>query len=167
MANIATQHIPPNTQEFNQEIRKSEWRHPDMGVDDRVRKRLQGHPRKLKPVKGTSTFNEPSTSSRKSTRLTRSRVKNESKLGLNNLIITDFFKPTEAKPDLKKMKIENTNHNIIDLTKPKRIIDLTKAEDLKPDLKKVTEKRIITETEAKPDYLSCLFCVCFRTGKFN
>ncbi|EGG06222.1 uncharacterized protein MELLADRAFT_87371 [Melampsora larici-populina 98AG31] len=35
MAKIATVHIPPNTPEFQYEIKKNQWIHPNMGVDDR------------------------------------------------------------------------------------------------------------------------------------
>ncbi|KAH9809276.1 hypothetical protein DFH28DRAFT_1111851 [Melampsora americana] len=63
MANIASIYIPPNTPEFREEIKKTQWIHPDMDVNHRVKTRLQGHPRKLHEVfhhEGTSNSNQHS-----------------------------------------------------------------------------------------------------------
>ncbi|KAH9807120.1 hypothetical protein DFH28DRAFT_1153161 [Melampsora americana] len=120
MKGIATQYLPPNTREFNLEIKKSEWTHPDMGVDDRVKMQLQGHPRKLQPVKRHSS------SSRKASAFANSSITIESKPDIkmiNRNSTIDMTDPEESKPDFKML-----GH--------KRIIDLTDdAFDSKPDLK--------------------------------
>ncbi|KAH9808565.1 hypothetical protein DFH28DRAFT_908529 [Melampsora americana] len=122
MANLATQYIPPNTREFNEEIKKSEWKHPDMGVDERVQMRLQGHPRKLQEVQYAKAS---SSTSRKTVSMTNSGVDFDSKpkwTHLTNCQIIDLTedidtKPiiknfhglseqTESKPEVKKIKKE-------------------------------------------------------------
>ncbi|KAH9807222.1 hypothetical protein DFH28DRAFT_1074387 [Melampsora americana] len=63
MANIASIYIPPNTPEFREEIKKTQWTHPDMNVDHRVKTHLQGHPQRLHEVfhhEGTSNSNQHS-----------------------------------------------------------------------------------------------------------
>ncbi|KAH9811965.1 hypothetical protein DFH28DRAFT_1223487 [Melampsora americana] len=45
IANIASIYIPPNTAEFRNEIKKTQWIHPEMSVEHRVKTRFQGHPR--------------------------------------------------------------------------------------------------------------------------
>ncbi|KAH9811315.1 hypothetical protein DFH28DRAFT_1182094 [Melampsora americana] len=139
MAKIATVHLPPNTREFNQEIKKSEWQHPDMGVDDRVRMRLQGHPRKLKAVKGP--YNRGSTSSRKSTRVPHRHLNIEAKPDLNKIDkkrIINLTDDIDEKPDLKR------------LIKGPVFTQSLDAAETKPDLMK------IIKVEEKPDvkYLS-------------
>ncbi|KAH9807521.1 hypothetical protein DFH28DRAFT_1100993 [Melampsora americana] len=134
MAKIATVHLPPNTREFNQEIKKSEWRHPDMGVDDCVRMRLQGHPRQLKAVKGAK--HRGSTTSRRATRVPHSggfiKAKPELKKTHPKHII-DLTKDIDEKPDLKKhFQRPNVSH-------------LNEAAETKPDLMKIKLE------EAKPD----------------
>ncbi|KAH9808120.1 hypothetical protein DFH28DRAFT_1198081 [Melampsora americana] len=104
------------------EIKKSEWTHPDMGVDDRVYMRLQGHPRKLRPVKDCSS------SSRKAKPFTNTDINIEAKPDpkkLNRKSLINSSEPVELKPDLKML----TNKRII--------IDLTDPMESKPDLKKV------------------------------
>ncbi|KAH9813385.1 hypothetical protein DFH28DRAFT_897204 [Melampsora americana] len=111
MANIATQYIPPNTREFNLEVKKSEWTHPDMGVDHRVQMRLQGHPRRLQDAiqpQATSTSS-------------------------SNIIANSSVQP-EVNTDAKKM----LNKHYIDLTEPFDCKpDLSKFTDTKPEIKKV------------------------------
>ncbi|KAH9806825.1 hypothetical protein DFH28DRAFT_1160405 [Melampsora americana] len=113
MAKIATVHLPPNTREFNLEIKKSEWQHPDMGVNDRVCMRLQGHPRQLKAVKGRrqqgSTLSKIATQKHiKGPTLPHSIESPETKPSLMNI------KLEEAKPDLKKISNFNQAGNSID-----------------------------------------------------
>ncbi|KAH9819173.1 hypothetical protein DFH28DRAFT_925274 [Melampsora americana] len=121
IAGIATEYLPPNTREFNQEVKKSEWTHPDMGVDNRVQMRLQGHPRKLQPVMGGSTSSSNATGSTDSSTHINSKAHMKE---LKRKSFSQLTEPEESKPDIKELK-------------PKTIIDLTDSDDSKPDLKKV------------------------------
>ncbi|KAH9812075.1 hypothetical protein DFH28DRAFT_1084588 [Melampsora americana] len=126
-ANIATQHLPPNTREFNRKIKRSEWQHPNMGVDDR-----------LKAVQGTSTS--------KGGKVRQSSLFSESKPDLKYLDRKPFIDLTNqinSKPDVKPFK----NKRVIDLTEPintkpdlKKAANWTELIDIKPDVKNFTFK---------------------------
>ncbi|EGG07060.1 uncharacterized protein MELLADRAFT_85961 [Melampsora larici-populina 98AG31] len=89
MANIATDDIPPNTPEFWDEIKKSQWIHPDMGVDDRVNICLQGRARQLQAKSSVMAD-----------------IKHDlAKIG-NKCVASGSSKMTDIKPDLKKIKGE-------------------------------------------------------------
>ncbi|KAH9813961.1 hypothetical protein DFH28DRAFT_1083356 [Melampsora americana] len=123
-ANIAAQHLPPNTCEFNQEIKKSEWQHPNMGVDDW-----------LKAVQSTSTF--------KDTKVRHSSLIIDSTPDLknvNNKPFIDLTKQNDSKPDLENVN----NKRIIDLTDPidskanlKKHFNLTEPTEIKPDVNEI------------------------------
>ncbi|KAH9816255.1 hypothetical protein DFH28DRAFT_1095047 [Melampsora americana] len=107
MAKIATQHPPPNTCKFNQEIKKV------------ICMQLQGHPQKLKAVKA------PSTSSQRSTRVSKSSVKVDSKPNLKNLNnkrcinLTKPFEPGKSIDDpmclLSDTESKNSDESAIEI----------------------------------------------------
>ncbi|EGG05362.1 uncharacterized protein MELLADRAFT_88048 [Melampsora larici-populina 98AG31] len=109
MANIATPDIPPNTAEFRYEIKKSEWIHPDMGVDHRVEMRLKGRPEvsqgRVNPQPGGSRSLDTSEV------LTQSRAKADVKPDLAQIgdkrIATGPSEEMDIKPDLKKIKVDD------------------------------------------------------------
>ncbi|KAH9807214.1 hypothetical protein DFH28DRAFT_1151488 [Melampsora americana] len=139
MAKIATVHLPPNTREFNLEIKKSEWRHPDMGVDNRVCMRLQGHPRQLKAVKGPRQ--RGSTSSRIATRFPHSGGFFEAKPVLkksNPKCIIDLTEESDEKPDLKKHIKGPTLSHSFDSAETKPSLMKIKVEEAKPDLNRIS-----------------------------
>ncbi|KAH9816702.1 hypothetical protein DFH28DRAFT_1094667 [Melampsora americana] len=119
MANIASIYIPLNTPKFREEIKKTQWIHPDMDVNHRVKTRLQGHPRRLHEVfhhEGTSNSNQHS---------------HVGGLGLmekaSNLhqSTSDSSLCIDRKPDL-------TNSG-----EKRSLIDLDAMIDIKPDIKKI------------------------------
>ncbi|KAH9811218.1 hypothetical protein DFH28DRAFT_1085053 [Melampsora americana] len=119
MDKIATQFIPPNTREYNEEIKKSEWKHPNMGVDARVQMRILGHPRKLQPV---LQFNPSSSAAGGSTGIINSSKGMNSNpdfkdIGKNRII--DLTNDNDSKPNLK-------NHHL-----------LSEPIEMKPDLKRI------------------------------
>ncbi|KAH9809088.1 hypothetical protein DFH28DRAFT_1086889 [Melampsora americana] len=119
MANIASIYIPLNTPEVREEIKKTQWIHPDMDVNHRVKTRLQGHPRGLQEVirnEGTSNSNQ------------RPHVGG---LGLMEKA-SDLHQSTsdsslciDRKPDLTNIGEKRT------------LIDLDAMIDIKPDIKKI------------------------------
>ncbi|EGG01476.1 uncharacterized protein MELLADRAFT_92144 [Melampsora larici-populina 98AG31] len=119
-AKIATTWIPPNTAEFRYEIKKSEWIHPDMGVEDRVQLRLQGHPRRLEAINTPSNSVHPPHSSGSSSikrtlsqkhKLSNSSVGGDVKPDLSKLgerrDVSSSNEVFDVKPDLKKIKVED------------------------------------------------------------
>lgn len=87
MAKIATIDLPPNTSEFRYEIKKSQWIHPDMGVDHRVELRLQG---------GLSVSQSSNMAD----------IKPDLAKISNKRIASGSGKMMDVKPDLKKIKVE-------------------------------------------------------------
>ncbi|KAH9808440.1 hypothetical protein DFH28DRAFT_1087823 [Melampsora americana] len=94
MAKIATTDLPPNTSEFRYEIKKSRWIHPDMGVDHRVELRLQGGQSVSQSTSMAAIQPDLTSSSKKR-------------------IASEASEKMDAKPDLKKIKVEEEPKNSI------------------------------------------------------
>ncbi|KAH9815023.1 hypothetical protein DFH28DRAFT_1166735 [Melampsora americana] len=108
MANIATQHLPPNTQEFNQEIKKT-VKGTSMGVSTPARQSTRVN--KSSEIDSKPDLKKPT--SKQIIDLTKlSDEKPILKKHTDKCIITDFFKPIESNPDLKKVKIEESKPDL-------------------------------------------------------
>ncbi|KAH9806946.1 hypothetical protein DFH28DRAFT_1090416 [Melampsora americana] len=112
MAGVASVYIPPNTADFREEIKKSEWKHPDMRHPQKLQQTKQQEGRSnsfnFHHVGGSTLKNIGSSNHNIETRsnLTIDEKPDLSKLGdkrySGNLSVSDG-----PKPELKKIKVEN------------------------------------------------------------
>ncbi|EGG08050.1 uncharacterized protein MELLADRAFT_85214 [Melampsora larici-populina 98AG31] len=137
MAKIATVHIPPNTAEFQYEIEKNRWIHPDMGVDDWVGLQLKGSSRQSRSMNHVSQSIRHAQAGGSSL--------NTNLPGDKNHCVSKSISAPDIKPDL--MNIGNKRPASIS----------SKIVDIKPDLKKYKVEQEPKMSINEPIYVSSDF----------